>query len=65
MGSSAFAPPTSFEWGNYSGAWARGHFGTTVLNSAVMFGTMLPFQVMLAPLFTLVNCFGSSTPRSA
>jgi raffinose/stachyose/melibiose transport system permease protein len=93
MGSSAFAPPTSLEWGNFSAAWARGHFSTTVLNSAlitlikvplgllisamaayalsriqlpagraifllVLFGTMLPFQVMLAPLFTLVNSFG-------
>ena len=93
MGSSAFAPPTSLEWRNFSGAWARGHFSTTVLNSAVitlvkvplglmisamaayalsrirlpagraifllvLFGTMLPFQVMLAPLFTLVNSFG-------
>ena len=93
MGSSAFAPPTSLEWKNFSGAWARGHFSTTVFNSAVitivkvplglfisamaayalsrirlpagraifllvLFGTMLPFQVMLAPLFTLVNSFG-------
>ena len=93
MGSSAFSPPTSLEWANYSGAWARGRFSTTVLNSAVittvkvplgllisamaayalsrirlpggralfllvLFGTMLPFQVMLAPLFTLVNGFG-------
>ena len=93
MGSSAFAPPTSLEWSNFSGAWTRGHFSTTVLNSAVitiikvplglfisamaayalsrirlpagraiflfvLFGTMLPFQVMLAPLFTLVNSFG-------
>lgn len=93
MGSSAFAPPTSLEWRNYSGAWARGRFSTTVFNSAVitfvkvplglmisataayalsrirvaagraifllvLFGTMLPFQVMLAPLFTLVNSFG-------
>jgi raffinose/stachyose/melibiose transport system permease protein len=93
MGSSAFAPPTSLEWGNFSAAWSRGHFSTTVLNSAVitlikvplgllisamaayalsrirlpggraifllvLFGTMLPFQVMLAPLFTLVNSFG-------
>jgi raffinose/stachyose/melibiose transport system permease protein len=92
MGSSAFAPPTSLEWGNYLGAWVRGRFGTTVFNSAVitiikvplglfisamaayalsrirlparraifllvLFGTMLPFQVMLAPLFTLVNSF--------
>ena len=24
----------------------------------ILFGTMLPFQVMLAPLFTLVNSFG-------
>jgi len=93
MGSSAFAPPTNLEWRNFSGAWARGHFSTTVFNSAVitiikvplglfisamaayalsrirlpggraifllvLFGTMLPFQVMLAPLFTLVNSFG-------
>lgn len=93
MGSSAFAPPASLEWGNYVGAWARGRFSTTVFNSAVitiikvplglfisamaayalsrirvpagrviflivLFGTMLPFQVMLAPLFTLVNSFG-------
>lgn len=93
MGSSAFAPPTGVEWSNFTGAWARGHFSTTVLNSAVitvikvplgllisamaayalgcipfrgaraifllvLFGTMLPFQVMLAPLFTLVNRFG-------
>jgi raffinose/stachyose/melibiose transport system permease protein len=93
MGSSAFAPPTSFEWANYVAAWARGRFSTTVFNSAlitiikvplglfisamaayalsrirlpagraifllVLFGTMLPFQVMLAPLFTLVNSFG-------
>ena len=93
MGSSAFAPPTSLEWRNFSGAWARGRFSTTVWNSAiitlikvplglfisamaayalsrirlpagraifllVLFGTMLPFQVMLAPLFSLVNSFG-------
>ena len=93
MGSSAFAPPTSLEWSNFTGAWARGRFGTTVFNSAVitlikvplglfisamaayalsrirlpggraifllvLFGTMLPFQVMLAPLFSLVNAFG-------
>jgi raffinose/stachyose/melibiose transport system permease protein len=93
MGSSAFAPPTSLEWLNYSAAWARGRFTTTVFNSAVitlikvplglfisamaayalsriqlpgrraifllvLFGTMLPFQVMLAPLFSLVNSFG-------
>ena len=93
MGSSAFAPPTSLEWRNFAGAWARGHFSTTVFNSAVittikvplgllisamaayalsrirlpagraifllvLFGTMLPFQVMLAPLFMLVNSFG-------
>jgi raffinose/stachyose/melibiose transport system permease protein len=93
MGSSAFAPPVSLEWGNYVGAWARGRFSTTVFNSAIitiikvplglvisamaayalsrirlpggravflliLFGTMLPFQVMLAPIFTLVNSFG-------
>ena len=93
MGSSAFTPPTTLEWGNYIAAWARGRFSTTVFNSAVitiikvplglfisamaayalsrirlpagraifllvLFGTMLPFQVMLAPIFTLVNSFG-------
>ncbi len=93
MGSSPFAAPTSLEWRNFAGAWARGHFSTTVFNSVVitlikvplgliisamaayalsrirlpagraifllvLFGTMLPFQVMLAPLFTLVNQFG-------
>ena len=93
MGESAFAPPTSLELTNYSAAWARGRFSTTVFNSVVitvikvplglfisamaayalsrirlpmgrtlfmlvLFGTMLPFQVMLAPLFTLVNGFG-------
>lgn len=29
-----------------------------ILFLAVVFGTMIPFQVMLAPLFTLVNSFG-------
>jgi len=93
MGTAAFSPPTSPEWMNYSAAWARGRFSSTVLNSViitvikvplgllisamaayalsrirlpggkaifllVLFGTMLPFQVMLAPLFTLVNGFG-------
>lgn len=29
-----------------------------VLLVAILFGTMVPFQVMLAPLFTLVNSFG-------
>jgi raffinose/stachyose/melibiose transport system permease protein len=93
MGTAAFSPPTSPEWVNYSAAWARGRFSSTVLNSViitvikvplglmisamaayalsrielrgrraifllVLFGTMLPFQVMLAPLFTLVNQFG-------
>jgi raffinose/stachyose/melibiose transport system permease protein len=90
MASSAFAPPTDPQYGNYAAAWARGRFGTTVFNSVVitfvkvplgllvsamaayalacmripggklillgvLFGTMIPFQVMLAPLFTLVN----------
>ncbi len=93
MGASAFAPPTSPEWSNFTGAWVRGNFSTTVFNSVVitfikvplgllisamaayalsrirfpggrpiflliLFGTMLPFQVMLAPLFTLVNQLG-------
>jgi raffinose/stachyose/melibiose transport system permease protein len=93
MGTAAFSPPTSPEWVNYSAAWARGRFSSTVLNSVIitvikvplgllisamaayalsrielrgrraiflliLFGTMLPFQVMLAPLFTLVNQFG-------
>ncbi len=90
MSSSAFAPPVDPKFGNYSGAWDRGRFNTTVFNSviitvikvplglfisamaayalakiefkgrkllllAILFGTMIPFQVMLAPLFTLVN----------
>ena len=93
MGESAFAPPTHLELSNFTGAWARGRFSTTVFNSVVitfikvplgllisamaayalsrirlparralfllvLFGTMLPFQVMLAPLFTLVNQLG-------
>ncbi|WP_158817588.1 carbohydrate ABC transporter permease [Methylocapsa sp. S129] len=93
MGTGAFAPPSEADWGNYSRAWARGKFSTTVLNSAIItiikvplglaisamaayalsriqmvgrriaflaivFGTMIPFQVMLAPLFTLVNSLG-------
>jgi len=90
MGRSAFAPPIQAEWANYLRAWARGNFGTTVFNGAlitlvkvplglaisalaayalarieapgrravfllVVFGTMIPFQVMLAPLFGVVN----------
>jgi raffinose/stachyose/melibiose transport system permease protein len=93
MGTSAFAPPTDIDWANFTGAWQRGRFATTVVNSAVItfikvplgillsamaayalsriklpggrgifllfvFGTMLPFQVMLAPLFTLINQLG-------
>jgi raffinose/stachyose/melibiose transport system permease protein len=93
MGESAFAPPSDVDIGNYSAAWARGHFSTTVFNSAVItfvkvplglaisamaayalrriefagrkiafllivFGAMIPFQVLLAPLFTLVNSLG-------
>ncbi|MCX5494412.1 carbohydrate ABC transporter permease [Kaistia dalseonensis] len=93
MSTSAFAPPLSPRFANFSDAWARGRFGTTVFNSAIitlikvplglfissmaayalarisfpgakllllaiLFGTMIPFQVMLAPLFTLVNSFG-------
>lgn len=33
-------------------------WGNKLLLLAVVFGTMIPFQVMLAPLFTLVNGFG-------
>jgi raffinose/stachyose/melibiose transport system permease protein len=90
MGTSAFSPPTDPEWANYAAAWARGRFGTTVFNGALItvikvplgllisalaayalsrmevpaarllfllftFGTMIPFQVMLAPLFGVVN----------
>lgn len=93
MGASAFSPPNPPDFGNFAAAWRRGHFSTTVFNSAlitvikvplgllisamaayalsriklpggraifllVLFGTMLPFQVMLAPLFTLVNGLG-------
>ncbi len=32
--------------------------GSRLLLVGVLFGTMIPFQVMLAPLFTLVNGFG-------
>jgi raffinose/stachyose/melibiose transport system permease protein len=32
--------------------------GRRVIFMLILFGTMLPFQVMLAPLFTLVNQFG-------
>lgn len=55
-------------------AWDRGNFSTTVFNSVlitfikvppgkvllalVVFGTMIPFQVMLAPIFRQVNNFG-------
>lgn len=93
MTSSAFAPPTDPQFSNFTAAWARGRFSTTVVNSVVitaikvplglflsamaayalakipmrfgklilvliLFGTMIPFQVMLAPIFTLVNGFG-------
>lgn len=93
MTTSAFAPPKSIEWANFSGAWARGNFATTFTNSAIitvvkvplglmisamaayalariklpfskllllffLFGAMIPFQVMLAPIFTMVNGFG-------
>lgn len=89
---SAFAPPVQPAWGNFPAAWARGHFSTTVFNSAlitvikvplgllisamaayslariefrgqqlvyllILFGTMIPFQVMLAPIFGVVNGF--------
>jgi raffinose/stachyose/melibiose transport system permease protein len=93
MATGAFTPPLAPAWENYAGAWRRGRFDTTFVNSAiittvkvplglmisalaayalaritipfgkalfllVVFGTMIPFQVMLAPIFTLVNGFG-------
>ena len=93
MGTGAFSPPTSLAWENFTNAWRRGDFGTTVVNStiitvikvplglmisamaayslsriqvwghkvvflAIVFGTMIPFQVMLAPIFKQVNSFG-------
>ncbi len=93
MTTSAFAPPTDAALENFTGAWERGNFSTTLVNSViitvikvplgllisamaayalarmrlrsgkllllfVLFGAMIPFQVMLAPLFTLVNAFG-------
>ncbi|WP_321790584.1 carbohydrate ABC transporter permease [Burkholderia pyrrocinia] len=89
----AYLPPHTLAWENYSAAWERGNFGTTLINSVVitlikvpigillsaaaayalsqirmrgrqalfllfLFGTMLPFQVLLAPLFSLVNKLG-------
>ena len=36
MGTGAFALPTEADWGNYTRAWFRGKFGTTVLNSAII-----------------------------
>lgn len=41
----------------YGLAKIRLRFGKVLL-LVVVFGTMIPFQVMLAPLFTLVNSFG-------
>ncbi|MCR8726129.1 carbohydrate ABC transporter permease [Frigidibacter sp. ROC022] len=93
MTTSAFSPPTDIAWENFSGAWKKGNFSNTFLNSViitavkvplgllisamaayalarirlrwgrfllvfVLFGAMIPFQVMLAPLFTLVNSLG-------
>jgi raffinose/stachyose/melibiose transport system permease protein len=93
MGTGAFAPPTEIAWDNFTNAWQRGNFATTVVNStvitvikvplglmisamaayalsriqfwghrviflAIVFGTMIPFQVMLAPIFKQVNSFG-------
>jgi raffinose/stachyose/melibiose transport system permease protein len=93
MTTSAFSPPAEAQWQNFSGAWVRGNFSTTFLNSVIittikvplglllsamaayalarirmgwgkllliffLFGAMIPFQVMLAPIFTMVNGFG-------
>src|SRR6185437_14065498 len=48
MGSSAFAPPTSLEWGNYFAAWARGRFSTTVFNSAVITIIKVPLGLLIS-----------------
>ncbi|WP_337270546.1 carbohydrate ABC transporter permease [Oryzifoliimicrobium ureilyticus] len=88
-----FSLPTEIAVDNFSGAWSRGNFASSFLNSViisvikvplglllsamaayalakmklrfgkllllvVVFGTMIPFQVMLAPIFTMVNSFG-------
>ena len=93
MGQSPFSFPTDFHVQNFSAAWARGKFSTTVFNSAlitfvkvpsglaissmaayalsriemrwaraafllIVFGTMIPFQVMLPPIFRVVNSLG-------
>ena len=89
----AYAPPTGLDWGNFTDAWVRGNFSTTLKNSVlitvvkvplgilvsamsayalaqirfrgnrllfllILLGTMIPFQVLLAPLFTMVNRLG-------
>ena len=48
MGSSAFAPPTSLEWRNFSLAWARGHFSTTVFNSVVITLVKVPLGLVIS-----------------
>lgn len=93
MGTSAFSPPPELDWSNYTGAWQKGNFSSTLFNSvlitfikvplglvlsslaayalarmkfagsklvflALVLGTMIPFQVMLAPLFGIVNKLG-------
>ncbi|WP_131194852.1 carbohydrate ABC transporter permease [Lichenihabitans psoromatis] len=89
----AYGPPTGLAWQNFRDAWTRGHFSTTLVNSALitfikvpvgilvsamaayalsqmrltgarlifvifLVGTMIPFQVLLAPLFSMVNRLG-------
>jgi raffinose/stachyose/melibiose transport system permease protein len=89
----AFAPPTGLAWSNFTDAWTRGKFSTTLFNSmlitaikvpvgilvsamaayalaqirfrgskllflVILLGTMIPFQVLLAPLFSMVNRLG-------
>jgi raffinose/stachyose/melibiose transport system permease protein len=63
MGTGAFAPPTEIAWENFANAWQRGDFATTVVNSTIITVIkvplgLIPFQVMLAPIFKQVNSFG-------
>ena len=48
MGASAFAPPTSLEWGNFSVAWVRGNFSTTVFNSALITIIKVPLGLIIS-----------------
>lgn len=48
MGASAFAPPTSPEWSNFTGAWVRGNFSTTVFNSVVITFIKVPLGLLIS-----------------